>query len=191
MKTSRSSGARTARTPGRVGRGRQVEFRDARVRVRAAQDRGVEHPGKLEVGRVDGLARGRARAVDALGRLADGLARPGRPRLDRVLVDHDPLLACSCPRLLSRCGSVLPREDSLLDLRIGAATADVPGHGVPDLVAAGVRVRLDQRRGGDDLAGRAEAALQRVGANEGVRPADGRAGPRSSSPRALRPCGRA
>ena len=75
-----------------VGRGRQVELRDARVRVRAAQDRGVEHPGKLEVGRVDGLAAGALGPVDALRRLADGLARPGGPRLDRVLVDHDPLL---------------------------------------------------------------------------------------------------
>jgi hypothetical protein len=39
---------------------------------------------------------------------------------------------------------------------------------VPDLVAARVRVRRDERRRGDDLARRAEAALERVGANERV-----------------------
>jgi hypothetical protein len=60
--------------------------------VRAAQDGGVQHPRELDVGGVD---RGAGRALDAVdtrGRLPHDRARPGRPLVERVLVDHDPLL---------------------------------------------------------------------------------------------------
>src|SRR5205085_1267738 len=72
----------------------------------------------------------------------------------------------SVPRPPSRCGSALPTENRLLDLRICAAAADVSGHRVTDLLASRLGVRRDERGCRDDLAGRAEAALDGVGADE-------------------------
>src|SRR6185437_4510070 len=66
----------------------------------------------------------------------------------------------------SRCGSALPTENRLLDLRVRAAAADVSGHRVTDLLAGRLGVRRDERGCRDDLAGRAEAALDGVGADE-------------------------
>src|SRR4029077_4667091 len=72
----------------------------------------------------------------------------------------------SGPRPPSRCGSASPFLDRLLDSRIRAAAADVSGHPMPDLVHGRVGRRSDERRGGYDLAGRAEPALHRVGLDE-------------------------
>jgi hypothetical protein len=60
----------------------------------------------------------------------------------------------------------LPREHSLLDLRVCAAAAEVARHLVPDLVTRRLGVRLDERRCGDDLAGCAKPALKCIGPNE-------------------------
>src|SRR5689334_3427589 len=48
-----------------------------------------------------------------------------------------------------------------------AAAADVPGHRVPHLVGAGVRIAVEQRAGAHQLAGGAEAALRAVMLDEG------------------------
>ena len=70
--------------------GREIDARDVRVRVRAAQHGCVQHPRQLEVGGVDRLAARTLEAVDARRRLADDLARAGGPLLQRVLLDDEP-----------------------------------------------------------------------------------------------------
>ena len=61
-----------------------------RARVGAAQDRGVEHAGQLDVGRVQSLASCALETVDARYLSSDGRQRPFRPLLERVLLDDDP-----------------------------------------------------------------------------------------------------
>ena len=70
--------------------GGEVDPRDAGTGVRRAQNRGVQHPGQLDVGRVGGLAARAPEAVDARRRAADDLERPGRPLRERVLFDDEP-----------------------------------------------------------------------------------------------------
>jgi hypothetical protein len=60
----------------------------------------------------------------------------------------------------------LPGADRLLDARIGAAAAEIAGHRMPDLLRRRLRVRGHERGRRDDLAWGAEAALERVGADE-------------------------
>src|SRR5581483_7061137 len=81
-------------------RGREIEVRHACARVRRAKHGGVHHPGKREIGGVDRLP-GRALAtVDARRRLPDDAAGPGRPLLERVLLDDDPHLLVAAFDLL-------------------------------------------------------------------------------------------
>jgi hypothetical protein len=75
-----------------LGRTRDVELRHPRVGVRAAQHGRVQHAGQLDVRGEDRLAARPLHAVDARNRLPDELERAGRPLVDRILVDHDPLL---------------------------------------------------------------------------------------------------
>src|SRR5581483_10061035 len=70
------------------------------------------------------------------------------------------------PRPPSRCGSVSPCSNCLLDLRVRAAAAEVAGHAMANLLARRLLVRRDERDGADDLTGCAEAALNGVGAHE-------------------------
>jgi hypothetical protein len=62
------------------------------VRVRAAQDGGVEHAGQLDIRGVDRLAAGALTAVEPGSGLPDGSQRPLGPLVERVLLHHDPLL---------------------------------------------------------------------------------------------------
>ena len=59
---------------GQLERRGDVDRDDARVRVRAAQRRAVQHPGDVEVARVGELAGDLRNAVGALDRLADAAA---------------------------------------------------------------------------------------------------------------------
>src|SRR6202047_5235560 len=58
--------------------------------------------------------------------------------------------------------------DRLPDPWIGAAAADVAAHRAVDLLVAGLRVRLQQRRGGHDLARLAVPALRRAELDPGL-----------------------
>jgi hypothetical protein len=68
----------------------KVKPDDARMRVRTAQHRGVQHPGQLDVRGVAGLAAGALDPGDALGVAADHRQRPDGPLLERVLLDDRP-----------------------------------------------------------------------------------------------------
>src|SRR6478735_2781214 len=75
----------------------------------------------------------------------------------------------SCPSSL--CAMVDLRaaggtHDGVQVIVVGAATAQVPRHGMPRLFTRRFRVLLQQRHGGDHLAGRAEAALRTELVNE-------------------------
>jgi hypothetical protein len=63
---------------------------DTRACIRRAQHRRVQHAWELEVGRVWRLAARALRAVDPWDTAADVRERPGRPLVERVLVDDDP-----------------------------------------------------------------------------------------------------
>jgi hypothetical protein len=52
----------------------------------------VQHARELDVGRVRRLSARALRAVDPWDTAADVRERPGRPLVERVLVDDDPLL---------------------------------------------------------------------------------------------------
>ena len=75
---------------GRFERGRKVDRGDARIRVRRAQDRRVQHPRQANVRRVTRLAAGPDRPVRARRRSPDDVERTGRPLLEQVLLDHEP-----------------------------------------------------------------------------------------------------
>jgi hypothetical protein len=62
----------------------------ARGRVRGAKNGGVQHPGQPDVGRVARLASSPQRAGLPGRRSADDLPWPGRPLLERVLLDDEP-----------------------------------------------------------------------------------------------------
>jgi hypothetical protein len=78
--------------PGCGGGGAELEPSDARVCVRTAQDGGVEHAGKLEIGGVDGLAPRAFPSRDTGRRASDRLQRSGGPLVEWILLDEDPLL---------------------------------------------------------------------------------------------------
>ena len=81
---------------GQRERRRDVDRDDARVRVRAAQRRAVQHPGDVEVARVRELAGDLGHAVGALDGLADAAAHELRRAHARSSA-----AACARPR---RCG---------------------------------------------------------------------------------------
>ena len=85
-----SPGPIAAWTPGKASAGARSIRRDARRGVRRAEHGGVQHPVQPQVGREGRLAAGALEAVDARRVPADDLARPGRPLLERVLVDDEP-----------------------------------------------------------------------------------------------------
>src|ERR687888_253733 len=101
-----------------------------------------------------------------------GMASAGSRSMRRTCADacgERSTAVCSIPfSRRSAVYSTSPRSNCLLDLRIRAAAADVAGHRVPDLLAARRGLRVDERDGADDLAGRAEAALERVGTHERI-----------------------
>ena len=84
----------------RSRRGAEVDPSDSRTRVRAAEDRALEHPGELDVARVAGLAAGLLEAVEPRCVPADHRARPGRPLDERVLFDERPDLLVAALDLL-------------------------------------------------------------------------------------------
>ena len=90
------------------------------------------------------------------------------PLLERVLVDDDPLLGVAAFDLL--LGLDQPCHDAIASsiFGIGAAAAEVSRHRVPDLLRRRRGVGGDERRRRDDLAGSAEAALERVCPDERV-----------------------
>ena len=78
--------AHAAPRAGRV----QVDTRYTRARVGAAQHGRVQHARQLEIGGVRRLATGFFHAVDTWDRLAHRREWPGRPLIERVLLDDDP-----------------------------------------------------------------------------------------------------
>jgi hypothetical protein len=86
----------------RLQRTRDVDPVSARVRVWAAEDGRVERAREREVGRVERLAARLRRPIDPLRRPADGRQRSLGPRLERVLLDDDPLLGPAPLDLLLR-----------------------------------------------------------------------------------------
>ena len=86
--------------PGR-GEGRsKVDPRDARARVRAAEERCVDQPGQAHVAREACGSAGPLVAVDARGGTPDDRARPGRPLVEGVLLDERPHLLVAALDLL-------------------------------------------------------------------------------------------
>jgi hypothetical protein len=73
-------------------RRRDVDPSHPCMRVRGAQERGLEHAGQAEIGGVAGLAAHALGSVLACRRTADDRLRPGRPLLERVLFDDEPHL---------------------------------------------------------------------------------------------------
>ena len=128
----------------------------------------MEHPGQPEVGRVARLAARAQRAGDPRRGPPDDLARAGGPLLERVLLDDEPdLLVAALDLLLG--------SDQSCHVEIASSIFGyVPQRQRLPAIACRIsserrlRVRLDERRGGHDLAGRAEAALEGVRAYERV-----------------------
>ena len=52
----------------------------------------MQHPRQLHVRCVDRFTARAGEPVDATGVASDDLERPGRPRVERILLDDDPLL---------------------------------------------------------------------------------------------------
>jgi hypothetical protein len=71
----------------------------------------VEHARQTDVRRVAGLAARALVAVDLRRRLPDDVADPGRPLVERVLVDDDPRLGVAALDLL--LGADQPRQVSI------------------------------------------------------------------------------
>ena len=151
-------------------RGGGVDRDDPRVRERAAQRGAVQHARQLDVVDVVALAADEARVLLAL--------HPAEA--DRALVGdgHQALTSCGC--------SAAQRTDGD-DVLVARAAADLAGDRDPDLVVGRVRVRVEQRAGGEHHARRAEAALQAVLLDEAllhrVELAVALRGPRRCAPR--------
>ena len=123
-----SPGPSAARTPGSASAGARSMLPHARVRMRRAQHGGVQHPRQLDVGGVARLAAHALRRVLAASRRG---RRPSAARRATARADPPRRRARpprSGPRPPSRCGSVSPMQDRLLDSRIRAAAADVARH---------------------------------------------------------------
>ena len=112
--------------------------------------------------------RARSRPVLARRRPADDRERPRGPLLERILLDDE-------PHLLEAALDLLLGADQSRHVRIASSIFGYvpqrqmfPAMRVPDLLARRLRVRRDERRRRDDLPRRAEAALDRVGADERV-----------------------
>jgi hypothetical protein len=69
-----------------------VDARQPRVGMRAAEERGVEHPRQSDVRRVARLAARTLVAVDLRCRPPNDVERPRGPLVERVLLDDDPRL---------------------------------------------------------------------------------------------------
>ena len=154
----------------------------------------MEHPRQPNVDRVAHAAGCARVAVVARSRLPDerqlGVGRPAlgcRPSRRRA-----PRRPRSGPPSPSACGRSGPScatggaQDGALDLRVGAAAAEVAGHRLVDLLTRRLRRALEQRRRADDLARRAEPALESVLGDERVLHRgwrDRSKGPRSSRSR--------
>ena len=96
----RSRGVSTPRTPGAAS-ARAASIRVTRARAYGAAEHGrLEHPRQAEVGGVARLPGRPLAAVDARRRAADHLERPLGPGVERVLLDHDPLLGVAALDLL-------------------------------------------------------------------------------------------
>jgi hypothetical protein len=80
--------------------GREVDPRHPGVRVRAAQERRVEHPRELHVAGVAGLAARLLVAVEPRGVTTHHLTRARRPLRERVLLDERPDLLVATLDLL-------------------------------------------------------------------------------------------
>ena len=74
----------------RLERARRVERLHARACEGRAENRRVQHPRQLEVGRVDRLAARALQPVLALRRLADDGLRAVGPLVERILLDDEP-----------------------------------------------------------------------------------------------------
>ena len=93
---------------------------------------------------------------------------PGGPLLERVLLDDEPDLLVPALDLL--LGADQSRHVRIASSIFGYAPQRqrLPAMRVPNLVGRRRGRRVDERDRADDLARRAEAALQRVGAHERV-----------------------
>ena len=90
---------------------RGVDRDDPRVRVRAADDRGMEHPGELDVVEVPALAAEEARVLDPVQALAEPAAR----HVARRAVSRATLAAFgSCSAMLMPAPPAAARIDSTM-----------------------------------------------------------------------------
>ena len=85
---------------GRRRRRGEIDAAYLRARVRAAQERALEHPGELDVAGVAGLPARLLVAVEARRVPADDRTRPGGPLDERVLLDERPDLLVAALDLL-------------------------------------------------------------------------------------------
>ena len=108
------AGADGAANAGGRERGREVDLLDLGARVRAAEDRGLEHPGETDVAGVERLAARARVAVEACSGPADDVARALRPLIERVLVDDE-------PDLLELALDLLLRADQSCHVRIASS----------------------------------------------------------------------
>ncbi len=155
----------------RVGLGRRrVDRDDPGVRVRAAQDRAVQHAGQVDV--VDVVAPA-AQEPDVL--LARHAAEPdrvagGAERYRVVRCRSHAVAPCSIvSSIVFTAVRVGGRPlDGLHDVVVAGAAAQLPREPVADLLLGGVRVVVEQPAGGEHHPRRAEPALQAVAVHEAL-----------------------
>ena len=161
------------RTDARDGAGRlDVEARHAAAGDRRAHDRALRACPGAKRRRCSGPRRSSAAARPGAWRAcrrrrARRFRARSRRRRPRRRAPRRPRSAppsrVACGRTSASCG-LLPRraEDRPLDLRVGAAAADVAREGRADLRPRRLRVRLQQGCRRHDLARCAEPALERI-----------------------------
>ncbi len=159
-------------------RRRGVDRDDLRVRVRAAQDRAVDHPRQLDVVEVGALAADEARVLLALQPAEADRALGGRAR---KVLDRRP-----CSGLLSRRGLVLGGPaDGADDVLVARAAADRRRRS-----RCGSRARSGRgsRRAARAWSSASPACRTRTAAR-GARGSPAGPGRARRRPRATRPCG--
>ena len=149
-------------------RRREVDARHARVRVRRAEQRRVQHPREPDVRRVARLAAHPLERVLAHGGPADDRLRPRGPLLQRILLDDEPDLLVAALDLLLRADQ--PRQCRIASSIFGYVPQRQMFPAISWRISStvGSGCRATSAAAETTWPGRAEAALHRVGADERV-----------------------